>query len=157
VAYFRGVLWFCITLNILVFAYLAFLLGWNVGLLEVLLGIILANFPLPFMVSWCERMAKDLKGYWINFIPYISPVLVGFGGSAVYINAALKGEKVFWLYLTVPMAQATAFWVLLALVFCIYPFINTERQEVVEPEYSSSAESPADSLKKEQERTDEIA
>ncbi|WP_299587665.1 hypothetical protein [uncultured Microbulbifer sp.] len=70
-------------------------MGRNIGLLEVLLGIILANFSLAFIVGWCERMAKDLKGCWINFIPYMSPVLVGLGGTAVYIYAALQGEKVF--------------------------------------------------------------
>ncbi|WP_226642212.1 hypothetical protein [Microbulbifer variabilis] len=156
-SYFRCVLWFCITLNLLVFTYLAFHLGWNIGLIEVLLGIILANFPLPFMVRWCERMARDLHGYWINVIPYISPLLVGLGGTAVYINAALQGEQVFWLYLTVPMAQATAFWVLLALVFCIYPFINTDKEENTETKLKDSAENSAEGMVKEQKKMDEIA
>ncbi|QFT56582.1 hypothetical protein [Microbulbifer sp. THAF38] len=139
------------------FTYLAFLLGWNVELLEVLLGFILANFPLPFIVRWCERMASDLRGYWINFIPYISPLLVGLGGTAVYIHAVLQGEQVFWLYLTVPMAQATAFWVLLALVFCIYPFINTDKEENREMKLNDSEENSIEGTVKQQEKSGEIA
>ncbi|WP_444928717.1 hypothetical protein ACJJIF_12655 [Microbulbifer sp. SSSA002] len=123
-SFFRVLLWLCICLNLLIFAYFSFLSHWQIGVLEVSLGILLANFPLPFMLNWCERMSKDLQGTWIHFMPYTIPLLVGLGGTAAYISGSLNGFNEFSLYLIVPVAQGTAFWVLLAVIFCIYPFID---------------------------------
>ncbi|MCO1336289.1 hypothetical protein MO867_18310 [Microbulbifer sp. OS29] len=69
-------------------------------------------------------MSKDLRGTWIYFMPYLIPPLVGLGGTAAYVSSGINGISGFSLYLLVPIAQATAFWVLLAIVFCIYPFID---------------------------------
>lgn len=114
--YFKIILLIAITLHTLIFFYYSSLIQWNIGVLEVFFGIVLANAPVWSIYLWYRNTSNEQLPPVLKVIAYFFHFIASISGLLFYTYAHFLGFDAFTVYMVIPLIQIILFWVLTAIL-----------------------------------------
>lgn len=114
--YFKVILLTAIILHTLIFFYYSSLVRWDIGVLEVFFGVVLANAPVWSIYLWYRNTSNEQLPAVLKFIAYFFHFIALVSGLIFYTYAHFLGFDTFMVYLVIPLIQIILFWVLTAIL-----------------------------------------
>lgn len=114
--YFKVVLAVAVLLHTLMFFYYANLTDWDIGVLEVFFGLLMANAPVWSIYLWYRNTSNEQLPIALKLLAYAFHFIATLSGFIFYTYVYWLEIDGFIVYLVVPLIQIMLFWVLTAIL-----------------------------------------